>query len=671
VARLALDTLEAAGDPDAPGRAHALNLQGLALWQHGRPDEALEVLMTAERLAREHGCLVPAGLAVVNRALLLIDLGRDEDAGRLLAASLDGPLAANPRALSGIEHAQGRLCLRREDLPAAERHLRAAIATADDADLPAFALTARQDLAACVEAQGRLGEALGLLREAHAAERAIMGEHGEQRLWAIRMQRDLLAARAAEERLAREREALEARVAERTRELSGALEALRDEMAIRETVQERLRHLARHDGLTGLPNRDAMRREVALALARAGPAGGRVAALLVDLDGFKHVNDTMGHGVGDRVLRAAAGRLDEAVPDGAVVGRVGGDEFLVVVPACPGRAAAAELAGRLRAALDPPLEAGDLRFHIRATVGVAISPEDGDDEEALLRAADLAMYAGKAGGRGRWAFHAAGMGDASRRRMALQGALPGAAGRDELEAVFQPRVRLADGRVAAVEALARWHHPALGAVAPGEFIAVCEDTGEIREVGAWMLGRALETAAALAAAGHDDVGVSVNVSPLELATADFPAAVRDALARAGVAPGRLELEVTESAALDPGGLAAATLTETRATGVRVALDDFGSGYSNLAHLARLPVDRVKLDAGLVRDLERRRDARAIAAAVVALAGEIGLGVTAEGVERSGQLDLLRAMGCDEGQGFLFSAAVPAGAVLAAVAHGAA
>ncbi|GAA0573603.1 hypothetical protein GCM10009416_10340 [Craurococcus roseus] len=425
---------------------------------------------------------------------------------------------------------------------------------------------------------------------------------------------------------------------------------------------ERANHLATHDPLTGLPNRARMREGLGRALAEARQGGETVAVLLVDLDRFKPVNDVHGHHAGDRLLRGVAERLRAALrgTDGAA--RLGGDEFALVARfeaggAAP-REAAARLAGRVVSALETPFDlAGVGAVQVGCSVGVALAaPGDEEEVEALIGRADAAMYRAKAEGRGCFRFFEPGMDERIRERAALATDLRAAVLADALEPHFQPLVDLGTGRLVGFEMLARWTHPLRGQVSPAEFVPIAEDTGLIGP----MTERLLRRACLAAAEWPEGVTLACNISPLQLRDRGLPGIVRAALAESRLPPGRLEIELTESALLDDFGLARDILGELKALGVRLALDDFGTGYSSLRHLQALPIDKIKIDAGFVRSMAESAESRKIVAAVVGLGQSLGLPTVAEGVEDAASAHLLAGLGCTVGQGWLFGRAVPGG-----------
>ncbi|HWH96411.1 MAG TPA: bifunctional diguanylate cyclase/phosphodiesterase [Baekduia sp.] len=419
-----------------------------------------------------------------------------------------------------------------------------------------------------------------------------------------------------------------------------------------------LAHRATHDALTGLPNRRAFVEQVERALERrvSDPvAPGHVAVLFVDVDDFKLVNDSLGHGVGDRLLESVALRLTAALRPQDVVARFGGDEFTVLVADIVGEEDALAVAERLAAALRPAIELdGEARF-VTASVGLALAG-DRHDADQLLRDADAAMYRAKENGKARCAAFDDSLRQIAVRRLALEGALREALAHDELHLDYQPQVRLPGGEITAVEALIRWRHPVLGVVTPAEFIPMAERLGLIEEIGDWVVRTACAEAVRW---DRHDVEVAVNVSPRQLASPGFADTVRDALACSGLAPRRLCLEVTETALLADVEGARTMLARLRTLGVMLAVDDFGVGHASLRHLRQLlPVDVLKIDKSFVDGLVDDPEDAAIVSAVVRLANGLGLDCIAEGVETAAQAEALTAMGCASAQGYFFARPMP-------------
>jgi diguanylate cyclase (GGDEF)-like protein len=436
-------------------------------------------------------------------------------------------------------------------------------------------------------------------------------------------------------------------------------------------VHDRLLAAARTDPLTGLPNRRFFAERVEQAIARRARHGGRIGVLFLDLDGFKLVNDGLGHAAGDDVLAGVAARLRSAVRTEDVVARLGGDEFGVLLEDIDTRDDAIAASRRLTEALASPLVVDGRTWVIRASVGVALDSGEAPSANELLRDADTAMYRAKAEGGGGMAVFEPSMHAAQLDRLELDSALRTALANHELSLRAQPIVEIASGRIAALEMLLRWEHPSRGFVSPSEFIAVAEESGQIGPIGGWVLREACRAFGAWRSAGvaADRLRLSVNTSVRQLADGSFPTDVERALADAGVSPEQLVLEVTESVMLADESAAIGALRRLRDAGVHVAVDDFGTGYSSLGYLKRLPVDEIKIDRSFIDGLGREREKTAIVRAAVAFARALDLAVTAEGIETQLQLEHLAALDCRYGQGYLFSPALPLDAAADLVASG--
>ena len=409
-----------------------------------------------------------------------------------------------------------------------------------------------------------------------------------------------------------------------------------------------IEHLAHHDPLTGLPNRLLFRQRLEEALARVRRGEG-LALHCLDLDEFKAVNDTLGHPVGDRLLHLVARRLQQTVREIDTVARLGGDEFAILQVGTRSEADCAALAERVRHALSTPFEIGSDQVEIGVSIGIALAPQDGDGADHLMKCADLALYRAKED-RGGFRLFQEEMNAAMQARRSLERDLRQAVAADALALVFQPLVEAGSKRIAGCEALLRWPHAQRGMVGPDQFIPLAEQSGLIVPVGEWVLRTACRTAA-----GWDPaVRVSVNLSPVQFRHRGLVDAVAGALAEAGLAPERLELEITESAMLSDTATTLAALDALRAMGIRIAMDDFGAGYSSLAYLRRFRFDRIKIDRGFIRDLAQQPDAVAIVRAIVGVGRDLGIAISAEGVETPAQSALLEGLGCDEMQGYLFS-----------------
>jgi diguanylate cyclase (GGDEF)-like protein/PAS domain S-box-containing protein len=434
---------------------------------------------------------------------------------------------------------------------------------------------------------------------------------------------------------------------------TGALGTLTD-VTERRSSEERIRHLAQHDALTGLPNRTLLADRIGSALLHAERAQSQVAILWIDLDKFKSINDTLGHAVGDQLLQAVAKRLVATLRKSDTVARVGGDEFVVVLPGLRNTNDAALVARNVLAACSKvfPVAGNDLL--IGASIGISVFPDDGRDRETLLSNADKAMYQVKESGRNGVQFFTAQMNAAAERRLALETELRAALERREFVLHYQPQIDLATRRLTGMEALVRWQHPTRGIVLPGEFIGLAEDTGLIVPIGQWVLREACERCKAWQESNGPRVRVAVNLSARQFYQKDLVATVVAVLSETRLAPEFLELEITERAVAQHPERARETLNQLKVIGVRVAIDDFGTGLSSVSTLMRLPVDRLKIDRSFVHGLSVEPEDAAIATAVIHLAHSLGKCVVAEGVETAHEMEFLRAHACDEGQGLLFS-----------------
>ncbi|WP_256326070.1 bifunctional diguanylate cyclase/phosphodiesterase [Sphingomonas sp. NFR15] len=431
----------------------------------------------------------------------------------------------------------------------------------------------------------------------------------------------------------------------------------------RRRAEAEIARLALFDSLTGLANRQRMRQWLDQTLSQA--RGGRGTALfLLDLDRFKAVNDTLGHQTGDALLKQVAQRLVRAIGDSGLVGRLGGDEFQVVLPGMTEHDMLGTVARGVIEALSQPYSIDGSSISIGCSIGIAIAPEDGDDAETMVRNADLALYGAKGDGRGVHRFFKPAMLDGARSRKQIEDDLRHALAADQLHVAYQPVVSTASGRIVGYEALVRWEHPTRGSVSPAEFVPVAEDCGLIEAIGEWVL----RTACIEAATWPDDIRVAVNVSPIQFANPALPTIVTSALARSGIAPGRLELEITEGVFLDETAQSEQMFKTLKAIGVRLALDDFGTGYSSLGYLKKAPFDKIKIDQGFVRGaaIPGNRNA-AIIRAIVTLADALDMETTAEGVETQDEIALIRALGCSHIQGWAYGKAARAGEVPAQLA----
>ncbi|MFK4386854.1 MULTISPECIES: EAL domain-containing protein [unclassified Bradyrhizobium] len=423
--------------------------------------------------------------------------------------------------------------------------------------------------------------------------------------------------------------------------------------------EAKITYMAEHDALTELPNRVLLKARLEPALADTRGGNLHLAVLLLDLDRFKEVNDTLGHPAGDLLLRSVAARLLDCVRETTFVARLGGDEFAIVDYVTNPAADAASLAETIHGALSEPFDLGDHQVVVGTSIGIALAPRDGADSDTILRSADLALYSAKSGGRGAFRFFEPELDRLLQARRNLERDLRKALARSEFELHYQPFVNLKSGETCGFEALLRWHHPERGLVSPGEFIPVAEETGLILLLGEWVL----RTACAEAAKWRSDLKIAINLSPAQFRSKELVSTIVSALAASGIASDRLELEVTETVIMHDSGTVFAALSQLRELGVRIALDDFGTGYSSLSFLQKFPFDKIKIDRSFVSELSNpMEEPHRIARAVVQFATSLGKTSTAEGVETAEQLEVLRQEGCVEAQGFHLSPPVRASTI---------
>ncbi len=441
------------------------------------------------------------------------------------------------------------------------------------------------------------------------------------------------------------------------------------ETTVLKQAQEDVLHLAHHDTLTNLPNRASLQEHLSHNITTARREGRQLAVMFIDLDRFKDVNDTLGHVVGDGLLVAVAERLKAVVRDSDVVARLGGDEFVIVLSGLTGSAGehAALVASKIVREFERPFQVQGNELHSAPSIGIGIYPDDGSDGETLMKNADAAMYHAKSAGRNNFQFFTAALNEAASERLAIEGGLRHALERGEFVLHYQPQVVMADGQVRCVEALVRWQHPERGLLPPMSFIPVAEDTGLIVPIGDWILGHALQQLARWRQQGLTDLRMAVNLSGHQLRVNGFLEHVAAHLRRASLPASALELEITESVAMQQPERTVALLQALRQLGVALAIDDFGTGYSSLSHLKQMPLNCLKLDRSFVRDIEHDANDAAISAATLSMAHSLGLTVVAEGVENPMQLEFLRRLGCDSVQGHHFSAPLPANECAAFVA----
>jgi len=437
--------------------------------------------------------------------------------------------------------------------------------------------------------------------------------------------------------------------------------------------EEKIRRLAYYDPLTGMPNRQHFVERLEQELQRTARERRKLALLFLDLDGFKRINDTLGHGTGDLVLREVALRLKEKLrvsdivsrpgaedpPPPLHLARLGGDEFVIALPSLDDARAAIQIAQRVRSALARPFQVEDAEVSIGASIGIAMYPEDGTDAATLLKHADTAMYHAKERGRNNWQMYSQALTDQAVERLKLENDIRKGLERGEFVLHYQPIVDTTDSRITGVEALLRWRHPERGLLEPSAFILAAEESGLIVPLGRWVLEAACAQAGAWQRAGIAPARIAVNLSGRQLRMPDFSRGVMDLVTRHGLDPGRLVLELTEGLVMDGDPALAAELHWLGAAGVHFALDDFGIGYSSIAHLKRLPIGSLKIDRSFVHGLFDNPNDAGITTAILAMARHLGLEVVAEGVETAAERDFLREAGCRTMQGYLFAPPLPA------------
>ncbi len=433
---------------------------------------------------------------------------------------------------------------------------------------------------------------------------------------------------------------------------------LREEKAAAEQIE----YLAFHDKLTGLCNRGMFSIMLAQGLQEARRYERQLAVLFLDLDRFKNINDTLGHQAGDLLLQEMAARLQAVLRESDCIARLGGDEFVIMVPNFDSVEHLAAVTQKILAAVSRTFKLGDHEFHVTASIGISVYPGDGDDERALMKNADIAMYRSKEDGKNTFTFYAAELNTHSIERLAFESSLRRALEAGQFEVHYQPKVDCHTTRMNGVEALLRWKHPDLGTVPPAKFIPVAEENGLIVPIGRWVLLTACRQQVAWRQLGLPPLCMSVNLSPRQFYDDHLLSDVRAILLQTGVEPAFLELEITESLLMRDVERASKMLMEFRSLGIRLSLDDFGTGYSSLSNLKRFPIDTIKVDRSFIRDLTSSAEDRAITEAIIVMGKSLKMAIVAEGVETQGQIEFLRARGCSEFQGFYFSKAVPPAAI---------
>jgi diguanylate cyclase (GGDEF)-like protein len=440
--------------------------------------------------------------------------------------------------------------------------------------------------------------------------------------------------------------------------LGMVMSLLEEERATAERHARQAEHQALHDALTGLPNRRLLLDRLGLALVHARRTSTHVGVVFVDLDRFKVINDSLGHSAGDQLLQEAGERLRRAVRADDTVARIGGDEFVILLPDLPGPRSAHSVVRKVTDALRPPFRIEGHDLFVTPSAGVSVAPDDGGDEETLLKHADVAMYRAKDAGGDAVVFFAPAMNVRAHEILETESALRRALGAGELRLHYQPVWDMTTGRVAALEALIRWEHPQRGLVGPGQFMEVAESSGLVVPMGSWVLQEACGQLGEWHRAGRTDLSMFVNISARQLVRAELIAEVRGALSAAGLLAPCLELEITEGVAMQDAYATESTLAGLKALGVRISIDDFGTGYSSFSYLRRFRIDALKIDRSFVCDVDQDEGHAAIVSAMIAMAHRLGLRVVGEGVERSGQLEFLCTQRCDLVQGFLLARPLP-------------
>ena len=433
--------------------------------------------------------------------------------------------------------------------------------------------------------------------------------------------------------------------------------ATHEDITERRRAEEKIAHMARHDALTDLPNRVLLHERLEHELKRV-KRGECLAVLCLDLDHFKSVNDTLGHPIGDELLKVVADRLRHCTREPDTIARLGGDEFAIIMTAMGQPSDAAVLSRRIRDSITKSYDLDGHRVVIDISIGISVAPLDATDTDQLLKNADMALYGAKADGRGAYRFFEPEMDARMQQRRELEMDLRQALINGEFELHYQPLVNLQTNDITGFEALVRWNHPTRGMISPGEFIPIAEETGLIIQLGDWVLRRACQETASW----PGDHKIAVNLSPSQLKSRNLVQVVMNALAASGMAPTRLQLEITESVLMQNTFATLATLHKLRELGVQIAMDDFGTGYSSLSYLRSFPFDKIKIDRTFINDLSNGAEPLAIVHAVASLAKSLRMVSTAEGVETLQQLEKLQAVGCTEMQGHLFSRARPAGEI---------
>ncbi len=440
--------------------------------------------------------------------------------------------------------------------------------------------------------------------------------------------------------------------------VTGAVMVFHD-VSIARALSLRMSYLAQHDGLTDLPNRILLNDRLEQAMAASRRGGQKLAVLFLDLDHFKHINDSLGHGIGDGLLQSVAKKLLSSIRSSDTVSRQGGDEFVVLLSKVMHAEDAGVAADKVLLALNEPHQIGEHEIHITASIGIVTFPDDAGDADTLLKHADLAMYQAKDAGRNNYQFYKSHLNVTARGRQAIELGLRHALDRGELELHYQPQINLATGAITGVEALLRWRHPVRGLLHPVEFISVAEESGLIVPIGRWVLNEACRQAKAWTDSGFAPMRLAVNVSAAELRTRNFVQGVREALRQSALDSRCLELELTETFLMQDSTATGTVLDSLKDMGVQLALDDFGTGYSSLSYMRRFPIDTLKIDRSFIRNLATDPDDAGIVSAVINMGSSLHMLVVAEGIETAQQAMMLCEQHCPEGQGYHFSPPVAA------------
>jgi diguanylate cyclase (GGDEF)-like protein len=456
---------------------------------------------------------------------------------------------------------------------------------------------------------------------------------------------------------------LEDRVTMRTRELEIANNELATSKEQAEAVAKRMEYHAHHDALTGLPNRILLNDRIRVGLAQAHRQQNMLALLFLDLDRFKIINDSLGHTIGDQLLRIISQRLKICLREGDTVARLGGDEFMVLLPDIRSASDAGKIGTKIIRALTEPFSCHGHELHITTSVGISVYPFDGSDAETLVKHADISMYRAKEIGRNKLVYYTAEMNAGSRKKLTLETNLRSALEKQQLHLVYQPKIDITRNTIIGVEALLRWDHPTLGYVSPLDFIPIAEESGLIIPIGEWVVRTAFSQLREWHDAGFDDLTMAVNLSSAQLSRPGLENILDSALANSGISADKVELEVTENVAMRNIASSTITLEKLKNKGMSIAMDDFGTGYSSLGYLRKLPVDTVKIDRSFVSEIPESKDDALIAQTIIAMAHSMNLSLVVEGVENVRQLNFFRQQGCRVVQGYLFSKPVPAADIL--------